>query len=58
MLGYALLFFILALVFGALGFWGLAGLAGTVAKILFVVFLVLLVVSGLSKAIRGQAPTV
>ncbi len=45
MLGWALLFLILALVFAVLGFGALAGLAATIAKIVFVVALVLLAVS-------------
>ncbi len=44
-LGYALLFLVLALVFAVLGFGALAGIAATFAKIIFVVALVLLVVS-------------
>ena len=45
MLGWALLFLLLAVVFAVLGFGALAGLAATFAKIIFVVALVLLVVS-------------
>ena len=41
MLGWALIFFILALVAGYFGFIGLAGLAATIAKVLFLIFLVL-----------------
>ena len=44
MLGWAIVFFILAVVFAALGFGGLAGAAALIAKILFFVFLVLLLV--------------
>jgi uncharacterized membrane protein YtjA (UPF0391 family) len=45
MLSYAMLFFIIALIAGALGFFGLAGAAVSIAKILFFVFLVLFIVS-------------
>jgi uncharacterized membrane protein YtjA (UPF0391 family) len=45
MLYWALMFFILALVAGVLGFGGIAGGAMTIAKVLFVVFLVLFLVS-------------
>jgi uncharacterized membrane protein YtjA (UPF0391 family) len=48
MLGYSLLFLIVAIVAGALGFWGISGVAASVAKVLFVVFLVLFIVSLLS----------
>jgi uncharacterized membrane protein YtjA (UPF0391 family) len=44
MLQYALLFLILALIAGALGFFALAGLAASIAKVLFVVFLVVFLV--------------
>ena len=54
-LGWALLFVILAVVAGALGFFALAGVAASIAKILFLVFLVLLVVSFVLRAVRGQS---
>lgn len=56
MLGWALTFFILALIAGLLGFFALAGLAVTIAKVLLLVFLVLLVVSAFSGALRGRPP--
>lgn len=45
MLGYALLFLVIALIAAALGFGGIAGVAGTIAKVLFFVFLVLFIVA-------------
>ena len=45
MLKWALIFLVISLVAGALGFTGVARGAGSIAKILFVVFLVLFVVS-------------
>jgi uncharacterized membrane protein YtjA (UPF0391 family) len=45
MLHYAVVFLIIALIAGALGFFGIAGAAVGIAKILFFVFLVLFVVS-------------
>ena len=45
MLNYALMFLIVALLAGVLGFGVIAGTAATIAKVLFVVFLVLFVVS-------------
>ena len=56
MLGWALVFFFLALLCGVLGFFALAGLAGTIAKILLLVFLVMLVINAFSGALRGQPP--
>jgi uncharacterized membrane protein YtjA (UPF0391 family) len=45
MLYWAVVFFVVALLAGALGFFGIASAAVGVAKILFFVFLVLAVVS-------------
>src|SRR5690606_33242189 len=45
MLGWTLLFLVVAIVAGVLGFGGIAGTAVGIAKILFFVFLVLFVVS-------------
>jgi uncharacterized membrane protein YtjA (UPF0391 family) len=45
MLTYAVVFLIIALIAGALGFGVVAGLAATFAKLLFVVFLALFVLS-------------
>lgn len=53
MLGWALVFAILALVAGALGFFALAGFAASVAKFLFLVFIALLVLSFVMRALRG-----
>lgn len=45
MLYYALVFLLVALIAGALGFFALAGTAAWIAKVLFVVFLVVFLVS-------------
>lgn len=45
MLNWALTFFIIALIAGALGFGGIAGEATWIAHVLFVVFLILFLVS-------------
>lgn len=45
MLGWALAFFVIALIAGALGFGGVAGAATGIAKILFFVFLVVFAIS-------------
>lgn len=47
MLGWAISFFILALVAGFLGFFGLAGLAASIAKLLLFAFVILFIVSAL-----------
>ena len=54
MLRYAVIFFILALIAGALGFGGIAVGAASVAKLLFYVFVVLFIVSALSRALQGK----
>lgn len=53
MLGWSIVFFLLAVVAGALGFTGIYVAAAGIAKILFVVFLVLLVASFVIRAFRG-----
>lgn len=57
MLGWAITFFILALVAGALGFFALAGLAASIAKILLVVFVILLILSFVRRG-SGGGPVV
>jgi uncharacterized membrane protein YtjA (UPF0391 family) len=54
MLRYSLIFLVVALIAGALGFFAVAGTAAFIARILFVVFLVLFLVSLLS----GRKPAV
>jgi uncharacterized membrane protein YtjA (UPF0391 family) len=55
MLGWALVFALLAFVAGALGYFALAGAAAGIAKLLFFVFLALLVVSFVVRALRGDS---
>jgi uncharacterized membrane protein YtjA (UPF0391 family) len=56
MLGWALTFFVLAIVAAFLGFFAMAGLAAEIAKLLLLAFVVLLVISLLTGALRGRAP--
>ena len=53
MLHYALVFLVIALIAGVLGFGGLAGASIGIAKVLFLVFIVLFVVSLLLGRRRG-----
>jgi uncharacterized membrane protein YtjA (UPF0391 family) len=55
MLGWTLVFAVLALIAGFFGFMGLAGFAASVAKLLFFIFLILLVISFIMRAIRGNS---
>ena len=52
MLRYAVIFLLIALVAGVLGFGVIAGTAAPIAKVLFVIFLVLFIVS----LLRGRSP--
>jgi uncharacterized membrane protein YtjA (UPF0391 family) len=52
MLNWAILFLVIALVAGVLGFGTIMGTAAWIAKVLFVVFLVLFLVSLLTGAVR------
>lgn len=58
MLGWALTFFLLALVAAFLGFFAMAGLAAEIAKLLLIAFVVLLAISLITGAVRGRAPPV
>lgn len=58
MLGWALTFFVLALIAAFLGFFAMAGLAAEIAKLLLLAFVVLLVISLFTGALRGRAPPV
>lgn len=55
MLGWIVLFLVLALVAALFGWGGIASSAAGIAQILFVVFLVLLVVSFVIRAFKGQS---
>jgi len=55
MLQYALVFFIIAIIAGLLGFGVIASAAAGIAKILFFVFLVLFIVTLIGHASRGRA---
>ena len=54
MLGWALAFFIFAIVAAALGFGGLAGASAGIAQILFFGFLALLVLTFVVRAVQGK----
>lgn len=56
MLGWALTFFVLALIAAFLGFFAMAGLAAEIAKLLLIAFVVLLAISLLTGRMRGRAP--
>ncbi len=55
MLGWAVVFGVLALVAAYLGFGLLAGLAASIAKVLFLIFLVVLVAGFVVRALRGDS---
>ncbi len=48
MLYYALIFLLVAIIAGAVGFFALAGIAAWIAKVLFFVFLIIFLVSLIS----------
>ena len=57
MLRWALIFLVVALVAGVLGFGGIAGTSMGIAKILAMIFVVLFLVSLVMHLVRGR-PTV
>jgi len=54
MLRWALIFLVVALIAGALGFGGVAGASMGIAQVLFFVFVVLFVVSLIAHLVRGR----
>jgi len=56
MLGWALTFFVIAIIAAVFGFGGIATASAGIAKILFVVFLALFVIALLARALRGTPP--
>ncbi|HEY0947717.1 MAG TPA: DUF1328 domain-containing protein [Opitutaceae bacterium] len=56
MLRWSILFLIVAITAGILGFMTLAGVAATIAKILFFLFVALLIVAALASVFRGKPP--
>ena len=56
MLGWALVFLVVALIAGLLGFTGLAVASASIAQIIFYIFVALFVISSLVYLIRGRAP--
>lgn len=56
MLGWAIAFFLIALIAAALGFGGIAAGAAGIAKILFFIFLALAFLTALGHALRGRPP--
>lgn len=58
MLRWALIFLVVALIAGLLGFTSIAGTASGIASILFWVFVVLFLVSLVVSLVSGKKPTV
>ena len=56
MLGWALTFFIIAIIAAVFGFTNIAAGAASIAQVLFFVFLVLFVVAAIASALRGRPP--
>lgn len=56
MLRWALIFFVIAIISGVLGFGGLAGTATGIATVLFWVFVILFVLSLLGNLLGGRGP--
>lgn len=55
LLKWALIFFVVALIAGALGFTGISSAAGGIAKILFWIFLVIFLVLLVLGLLAGKA---
>lgn len=57
MLGWAIAFFIIAIIAAVFGFGGIASGAASIAQILFFIFLVLFLVSLVVGLVRGRPAT-
>jgi uncharacterized membrane protein YtjA (UPF0391 family) len=55
MLGWAVVFFIIAIIAAVFGFGGIASGAATIAQILFFIFLVLFLISLVMGLVRGKS---
>jgi len=58
MLHWAVVFFIIAIIAGVLGFGGIAVATAEIAKLLFFIFLVLFVVSLIASLFRRRLPPI
>tara|TARA_B100000678_G_C18061143_1_gene442720 strand:+ start:335 stop:565 length:231 start_codon:yes stop_codon:yes gene_type:complete len=58
MLGWAVVFFVVAIIAAVFGFGGIAAGAAGIAKILFFIFLVLFVLALVSNSVRGRGPKI
>lgn len=58
MLRYAIIFFVVALIAGVLGFGGIAGAASQIAVLLFWVFIVLFALGLVAHLFGGRGPSV
>jgi uncharacterized membrane protein YtjA (UPF0391 family) len=58
MLQWAIVFFVLAICAGILGFGGIAVMSAEIARLLFFAFIVLFILASLIHALRGKTPPV
>ncbi len=56
MLNWTLVFFVLAIIAGSLGFSNIAGTLADIAKILFIIFLIMFVVMLVTNILSGRTP--
>jgi uncharacterized membrane protein YtjA (UPF0391 family) len=56
MLGWAITFFVIAIIAALLGFGGMAAGAASIAQILFVIFLILFLISLVWHLVSGRRP--
>jgi uncharacterized membrane protein YtjA (UPF0391 family) len=56
MLGWAITFFVIALIAAVFGFGGIAAAAVDIAQIVFFIFLILFAVSLVMHVVRGRSP--
>jgi uncharacterized membrane protein YtjA (UPF0391 family) len=58
MLRYAVIFLVIALIAGVLGFTGIAAGAVEIARIIFFVFIALFILASVMHALKGRTPPI
>ncbi|WP_417249297.1 DUF1328 domain-containing protein [Celeribacter sp.] len=56
MLGWAITFFVVAIIAAVFGFGGIASASAGIAQLIFFIFLALFIIALIARAVRGKPP--
>lgn len=56
MLRWAVIFLVIAIISGVLGFGYISGVSVQIAQILFIIFIVLFIIAVVANSLRGKSP--